>query len=67
MTGRVLWAGSILDTEVEKKFLIGDVDLRVVPITMGKGDHPGIIYKLRWKLPDVLCSFFSNDFALLVY
>ena len=41
MTGDVLWEDEILDAELKKKFLIGDVDSRIVPHKWGKDGIQG--------------------------
>lgn len=40
-----------MDLEVERKFFIGGVDSRIIITKNRKGDHPGVTYRLRRKLP----------------
>lgn len=42
-----------MDLDLERKFLVRDVDLRTVPTTVGKEDHPGRMCRLRRKLRNI--------------
>lgn len=36
-----------MDLDLGRKSLTGEVDSGLIPVTMGKGDHPGIMQSLR--------------------